>query len=103
MTTTLPPPTTIAPFSNLSAANSTSAHLAAMTAVAVANLGASSTSDSMAIRPQIPKNRLDVKLQQSSPHDSVTSTAVKARGGVLPQSQQQIISFRKQPRVTELL
>ena len=102
--TTLPPPTTTAAFPNLAAANSTSAQLTAMTAVAVENLGASSTSDSMAIRPQIPKNRLDVKFQHSSsPHHAVTDTAVKVSGGVLTQSQQQIISFQKQPQVTELL
>ena len=108
-TTSPSPPTTAiastvaAAFPNLStavAANSPSPQLAAMTAaVAVANLEAVPTADSLAVQPQIPKSRLEVKLQQpSSPHNSV----LNASSAVLAQPQQ-IISFRKQPPVAELL
>ena len=114
-TTTTPPPpsppttttnasTVAAAFPSLSAtvaANSQSPQLAAMTAaVAVANLEAASTPDSLAIQTQIPKNRLEVKLQPSVPvpHNSV----LNASSAVLAQPQQ-IISFRKQPPVAELL
>ena len=68
-------------------------------AVAVANLEAVPTADSLAVQPQMPKSRLEVKLQQpSSPHNSV----LNASSAVLAQPQQ-IISFRKQPPVAELL
>ena len=82
------------------AANSQSPQLAAMTAaVAVANLEAASTPDSLGIQTQIPKNRLEVKLQQPSvPHNAVLNPT----SAVLAQPQQ-IISFRKQPPVAELL
>ena len=67
--------------------------------MAVANLEAVPTADSLAVQPQIPKSRLEVKLQQpSSPHNSV----LNASSAVLAQPQQ-IISFRKQPPVAELL
>ena len=106
-TTTTNAATVAAAFPSLSAtaavaANSQSPQLAAMTAaaaVAVANLEAVSTSDSLAIQTQIPKNRLEVKLQRPSvPHNAV----LNASSGVLAQPQQ-IISFRKQPPVAELL
>ena len=104
--TTPPPPppstnasTVVAAFSSLSAAvaaNPQSPQLGAMT---VANLDAAPTTDSLGIQTQIPKKRLEVKLQQPSvTHSSLLS----ASSAVLPQPQQ-VISFRKQPPVAELL